>query len=156
MTRPGHGVVMLLLAATLQWAAGCASAQTTAQRALTATAVGVAAADVRIAPRLTAAADEAREISTSWDEYDHAMRKWERVNRALMATRASLLTLQLALDAWAAGDESGWKAALPCAGAALAELASAMSVAGVPVPEQLSAGIRAVGALVGGQCEGGE
>jgi hypothetical protein len=128
------GLLALLLAS-------CGGPTREAQAVLTTTAVALRTADVEVATRYEAAALDARTRSASWGEYDRAMEAWNSVEVALRVTHAALLTSQAGLDAWRAGDDRGWLAAVPCLVSAIDRLRVLLDGLGVqltPLAEALS------------------
>lgn len=115
-------------------AVGCGGPTREAQVALTTTAEALRITDSVVAPRYSAAADEAREHSTGWSEYDAAMHDWNAVEVALRIAHTALLTTQAGLDAWRAGDERGWLSSVPCLVVAIDTLVGGLAAVHVEVP----------------------
>lgn len=113
---------------------GCGGPTREAQLALTITSHALVAADHEIAPRYEAAADEAREHSTNWTEYDQAMQPWDAAEMSLRITHSALLSAQAGLDAWRDGSQSSWLATVPCLYVALDELRRAFANANISIP----------------------
>jgi hypothetical protein len=112
-------IIFLILTTAL---AACGGPTREAQAALTTTAVALRAADEAVAPGYEAAAARARTETSTWSEYDHALEGWNAAELALRTAHAALLTSQAGLDAWRAGDQGGWFAAVPCLVAAIDRL----------------------------------
>lgn len=113
---------------------GCGGPTREAQLALTITAHALVAADHEIAPRYEAAADEAREHTATWTEYDDAMSAWNAVEMSLRITHSALLAAQAGLDAWRDGNNGPWLASVPCLYVALDELRHAFEQANLSIP----------------------
>ena len=134
-------IYTLLLISLLSLVASCGGPTREAQAVLTTTAVALRAVDTEVAVRYEQAATDARTRSSSWAEYDRAMETWDAAEIALRATHAALLTSQAGLDAWRAGDDRGWLAAVPCLVAAIDRLRTLLDSVGVhltPLAEALS------------------
>jgi hypothetical protein len=130
---------------------GCGGPTREAQAALTITAHALVATDHEVAPLYTRAAEEAREHSTGWADYDAAMSDWNTVEAALRVAHAALLTTQAGLDAWRAGDERGWLASVPCLVVAVDSLVAGLQAVHVEV-EALTQAVSLVRAFTG-RCE---
>lgn len=130
---------------------GCGGPTQQAQAALSTVAEVLIAVDREVAPRYTAAADEAREHAGGWAEYDAAMHDWNGVEAALRLAHATILTTQAGLDGWRAGDQRGWLAAVPCLVVALDQLAAGLEVVGVHIEAMNQA--LALARAFAGRCE---
>lgn len=108
------------------------------QHALSAAALGVVAADEAVAPRYRAAAEACYTHSTNRAQYDQCTAEWDHVVDALEAVAGALRVAQLGRDAWARGADDGLlRGAVPCLAAALGELALALELVGLELPEGL-------------------
>lgn len=125
---------LFLLFALTTLLASCGGPTREAQAVLTTTAVALRAVDTEVAVRYEQAATDARTRSSSWAEYDRAMETWDAVETALRATHAALLTSQAGLDAWRAGNDGGWLAAVPCLVASVDRLRLLLEGVGVQIP----------------------
>lgn len=128
-------LLSIFLVPVLSMLIGCGGPTREAQAALTTIAHVLVAADREIAPAYSHASDEAREHSDSWHEYDAAMSDWNNVEAALRVANAALLSTQAGLDAWRAGDESGWISTIPCLFVAVEQLSSGLEAVGLHVAE---------------------
>ena len=141
-----------LLALAL-YLSGCGGAPRAARAALDGTARVLAQTDIIVAHEYTLAAAEALAEAESLEVYRQAMQPWDGVERGLRAAMVSLLTMEVALDAWDAGDEGEqWLSVVPCAVRAFAHLAELLTIAGVRVPDELAEVIGTLSTLVGGSC----
>lgn len=87
--------------------------------------------DQEVSTHYTAAADEAREHTASWAEYDAMLQPWNDAELGLRTAYAALVTAQFGLDAWRAGDAHGWQAAAPCLVEAVDRLRRLLEAAGL-------------------------
>ena len=130
----GKGLVMLLAAFAI---AGTLSAcdpvtpQERAQAAISTGAETLKSFDELAADEYTRAAEQALEEASSFAEWQEAMVPWDRLEKSLRATKASLMTLQAALNVWVAtGDKQTFVAMLPCFAAEADLLLEAARAAG--------------------------
>lgn len=128
-------LLTFLIVPLLSMLIGCGGPTREAQAALTTIAHVLVVADREIAPAYSRASDEAREHSNGWSEYDAAMSDWNNVEAALRVANAALLSTQAGLDAWRAGDESGWVSTIPCLFVAIDQLSSGLEAVGLHVAE---------------------
>lgn len=130
---------------------GCGGPTREAQIALTSAAEALRATDHELAPRYERAADEARERTLTWSEYDAAMNDWNTVESALRIAHNALLTAQFGLDSWRNGDQHGWMASVPCLVVAFDRLYQGLLVVGVQI-ESVTRALVLVRAFAG-RCE---
>lgn len=130
---------------------GCGGPTREAQIALTSAAEALRATDHELAPRYERAADEARERTSTWSEYDAAMNDWNTVESALRIAHNALLTAQFGLDSWRNGDQHGWMASVPCLVVAFDRLYQGLMVVGVQI-ESVTRALVLVRAFAG-RCE---
>lgn len=149
-----------LVVALVVLVGACGGPPRVAQQALSATAEGVARADVIVADRAAQADEVARAAALEIDgfeqalaAYDLAMAPWVTAERALLEAKGALLALQTAHDAWVAGaGDGGWLEAVACAVPILLRVSEAMLRAGVDVPPKLTTALSILVRLAERQC----
>jgi hypothetical protein len=160
--RRAQGRALPLLLVTAALAGACGGPPRAAQLALSTTAEGLVLVDVQVAERIPEAAEAARAAAREIDDviaalaaYDAAMAPWVRVERVLLEAKSTLLLLQHALDAWAAGASDGkraWLDAVACAVPSIDRVAEVLGRAGAHLPPQLARASRLLVAFAGGTC----
>ncbi len=134
---------------------GCGdSAQTSAQRALTASARAVSVVDAHSARAYAQAAERAIESVETVAEYRDAMGAWDSLEQGLRIARAALYASQAALDSWVDGSEADdFMAALPCLTVSLAALVGLLLEVDIPIPDALRDAVVLVESIAGSSCD---
>ncbi len=172
MTRVALVMMVLLLVAA------CGGPPREARIALEETAGGLVVADGLVAAAVASQGEEARArvrrevrdgtisgetpeetIAAGLARFEELLQGLTTARRVLRTTRAALQSVELALDAWAAGssDEGGFFAAAACGLRSLAELTRALEAAAIEIPEAIASGVRTLAGFASGACpaEGG-
>jgi hypothetical protein len=135
---------------------GCGpSAVQHAQSFVSVSSMAVVETDQVVAAEYALAAEQALAAASSMDDYRGRMERWDEVETALVAARASVLVLQRAVDAWDAGGREGFAAAAPCVAGALLRVATLVEGLGVELPSALSTALRNFGPMIDARCDAG-
>jgi hypothetical protein len=138
-------------------AVACGGPPSWAVDANKAIALGIAELDVQTAGGYAEAAEAARESTSSWPEYDAAMRPWNAMLDALRISAASSYALDTAFVAWEQGGQQRWLNLGACLVMSLGELLPAAEVLSLRVPESMRPLVNQVRQAVGVVCnQGGE
>lgn len=160
--RPPSTLLALLVALSAVYgsleACGPLTPQEAAQASISSGAEALNAVDEEAAERYTRAAEEALQEAASFDEWRESMEPWDRVEKALRATKAALMTLQAALNVWVAtGDKETFLEAVPCFAAEADLLLEAATAAGFGEAVEKLRVVVEIGAAYGdGLCRRGE
>lgn len=130
-------MIRLLPALMLVTACG-ASAAEEARGALGTAARALVIVDQTFADEYERARVEARETSSTWDERDAKVAKWETARDALRASRSSLLAAEAAIDAYESDEAGDWLGQAVCVASSLSHLRAAFRDVGISVPPFVS------------------
>lgn len=134
------------IAAMALFTAACGGAPSPVRTALDVSATSLAETDAAVAGYVARTAQDCLDGSESMDGYYECTRTARDLVAALDVTRASLLSLESAADAWDAGGEAEWADLAACAARALMRLGRALAAAGLDAPEEVDT---ALGLVVG-------
>lgn len=142
-----------LVCALLLVVAGCGGPPDAVRDTISVAATGLKAVDEVLAPRYTDRAEECREASTNWEEYDSCVGVLNTAAVANETSREGLLTLEASADAWEEGASEDWPALVACVAVAFGRLEAALAAVGVPIPDEVRTAIN-LAAAFGGECDG--